>query len=121
MSMYIHLANQIVTFVSRFAECGIGDISLVIDSSSSIWSEDYQDGLEFLSDFSNTFKIGPKNIRVSAVSYADVVYDEDAFNFNDYTTPNTLAAAIESMPHRAGHRTETGEYIASRPVKSLVN
>ncbi|KAK7474350.1 hypothetical protein BaRGS_00034398 [Batillaria attramentaria] len=46
-------------------------------------------------------------VRVSLVTYGEVVYTQDAFNFGDYTNKGQLLKAITEIPYRSGLRTNT--------------
>lgn len=84
------------------------DIAFVVDSSASIWAENFTLGLNFIEDFVNLFDISPSAVRVSLVTYGEIVYEEDAFGFDTYSNNHDLMAAIARIPYRAGIMTNTG-------------
>ncbi|XP_059147172.1 collagen alpha-5(VI) chain-like [Physella acuta] len=89
------------------------ELGIVLDSSKSILLQDFQTGIKFLQDFLQQFEIGsgPKDVRVSVITYGKGIYAEDAFNLTTYTTKDEVIDAIGNVPHRAGLFTDTGKAI----------
>ncbi|XP_041347924.1 cartilage matrix protein-like [Gigantopelta aegis] len=87
------------------------DIAFIIDSSSSVWPENFTLGLWFVQDFVDIYDISPTKVRVAAVTFGDRVYTEQAFHFGDYTEKEALKKAITDLEFMAGLATETGEAI----------
>nr|KAG5696869.1 hypothetical protein BaRGS_035279 [Batillaria attramentaria] len=83
------------------------EVAFVVDASSSIWPQNFTLGLNFIEDFLGLFDIGDEKVRVSLVTYGEVVYTQDAFNFGDYTNKGQLLKAITEIPYRSGLRTNT--------------
>ncbi|KAL8576888.1 hypothetical protein ACOMHN_064540 [Nucella lapillus] len=83
------------------------ELSFVVDGSTSIWQTNFTFGLEFLEDFVDKFDISPSVVRVSLVTYGDIVYEGDAFGFNAYTNKDALKRAISQVPYRSGSKTNT--------------
>lgn len=83
------------------------DISFVVDASASIWPQNFTIGLNFLEDFVGLFTISDTAVRVSLVTYGEIVYSQDAFNFGTYTDKEKLQKAIAAIPYRSGIRTNT--------------
>ena len=57
------------------------DLSFVIDSSVSIGEGNFTVGMQFVKEFVDAFQINPNAARVSAVTFGETVYVEDAFDF----------------------------------------
>ncbi|XP_012936662.1 collagen alpha-1(XXI) chain, partial [Aplysia californica] len=74
------------------------EIAFVIDASASIWPQNFTIGLWFVQNFVDKFNIGQDKVRVSAVTYGDRVYTENAFGFGEYSDKESLDNAIESIP-----------------------
>ena len=87
------------------------DISFIVDSSASIWRDNFTLGLWFVQDFVDKFNIGQDQVRVSMVTYGDKVYSKDAFGFDAYSLKSEMNVAIDSIPYESGLSTETGEAI----------
>nr|KAG5690092.1 hypothetical protein BaRGS_016400 [Batillaria attramentaria] len=83
------------------------EMAFVVDASASIWPQNFTLGLNFIEDFVGFFDIGEEKVRVSLVTYGEVVYTQDAFNFGDYTNKGQLLKAITEIPYRSGLRTNT--------------
>ena len=78
------------------------DIMFVLDSSTSIWSEDFKRQLKFVRNLVNTFDIGTGNaqVRVGTITFSDDAHLE--FSLDTYTNRNELEEAILSIPYRSG-------------------
>ncbi|KAK7087853.1 cartilage matrix protein-like [Littorina saxatilis] len=83
------------------------EISFVVDASASIWPGNFTLGLNFIEDFVNIFEISQTAVRVSLVTYGEVVYDQDDFGFADYSNNQDLMEAISNIPYRSGIMTNT--------------
>ncbi|CAL1548088.1 unnamed protein product, partial [Lymnaea stagnalis] len=86
------------------------ELGIVLDSSSSISRKDFQTGISFLQEFLQQFEIGPgpKDVRVSIITYGKGIYPYDAFNLTTYNSKQDVITAIGRVPHRAGLYTDTG-------------
>ncbi|KAJ3598257.1 hypothetical protein NHX12_001768 [Muraenolepis orangiensis] len=71
----------------------------------SIWPNDFYDMKKFIIEFLNTFRIGPKHVRVGVVKYADSPTLE--FDLTTYTNGQSLEKAVENIM-QIGGGTETG-------------
>ncbi|XP_060073910.1 collagen alpha-3(VI) chain-like [Ylistrum balloti] len=92
------------------------DIAFVVDSSSSIYVEDFKKQKSFLYDFVNMFETVTDDVQFAAVSYSNHVYDE--FRFNNFSTREDILSAINRINHSQGDATRT--YLAiERMVKDL--
>ncbi|KAH9492718.1 Collagen alpha-4(VI) chain [Bulinus truncatus] len=87
-----------------YKPCGKpADVIFVIDSSSSIWPEDFKHRLlPFIQNVVSTFDIGPdpSQTRVGAVTYSTDVRLE--FNLNTYNRKDRLLNAVSSIRFRGG-------------------
>ncbi|KAK7474361.1 hypothetical protein BaRGS_00034409, partial [Batillaria attramentaria] len=100
------------------------DVAFVVDASASIWPANFTIGLNFIEDFVQLFKISDTavhvslvhvchmpymsiQVRVSLVTFGEVVYTQDAFNFGDHTNKGQLKQAISDITYRSGIRTNT--------------
>lgn len=84
------------------------EISFVVDSSNSIWRENFTLGLWFVQNFVDKFDIGPDQVRVSMVTYGDGVYPQHSFGFNAHLDKAELNTAIDTVDHEKGRATDTG-------------
>ncbi|CAE1302786.1 unnamed protein product [Acanthosepion pharaonis] len=74
----------------------------VLDSSTSIWSEDFKRQLKFVRNLVNSFDIGTgkSQVRVGVITFSDDAHLE--FSFDKYTSRNELEDAILAIPYRSG-------------------
>ncbi|CAL1543366.1 unnamed protein product, partial [Lymnaea stagnalis] len=86
------------------------ELGIVLDSSSSIATKDFQTGIKFLQDFLQHFDIGPdpNDVRVSIITYGNGTYPDRAFNLNTYRSKEGVISAIGNITHMAGDNTDTG-------------
>ncbi|XP_055863253.1 cartilage matrix protein-like [Biomphalaria glabrata] len=87
------------------------ELGIVLDSSVSIEDKDFLKGIKFLQDYLQEFDIGPKNVRVAIIPYAQGVYTDVSFNLNTYSTKEDVISAIGRISHKQGQSTDTGEGI----------
>ncbi|XP_033750926.1 cartilage matrix protein-like [Pecten maximus] len=87
----------------------VADIVFLLDSSSSIRQEQFQDQLNFVQNVADNFKIGSNNIQVGAITFSD----ETKLNFqlNTHQTKPELKSAIARIPY-VGGGTNTAKAIA---------
>lgn len=78
------------------------DIMFVLDSSTSIWSEDFKRQLKFVRNLVNSFDIGTgeSQVRVGVITFSDDAHLE--FSFDKHTSRNELEDAILAIPYRSG-------------------
>ncbi|KAM8826189.1 collagen alpha-6(VI) chain-like isoform 1-T1 [Synchiropus picturatus] len=82
------------------------DIFFLVDHSGSIYPNDFQDMLKFMTEFVRTFRIGPKHVRVGVAKYSDDPNLE--FDLNTHTDAKTLAKALGEIKQLGGG-TNTGK------------
>lgn len=78
------------------------DIIFVLDSSTSIWIEDFKRQLRFVRNLVNTFDIGTgrSQVRVGAITFSDEAHLEIALD--RHTDRTELEDAILRIPYRSG-------------------
>ncbi|KAL5004049.1 hypothetical protein ScPMuIL_017505 [Solemya velum] len=94
---------------SRFRCIGKAtDIVFVLDSSSSIWDQDFKRQLVFVDDVVSQFDVGPgtDHTRVGIETFGHKTWLQ--FNLNEHTYMRSLLSAIKGIVHKGGRRTETG-------------
>ncbi|PVD31730.1 hypothetical protein C0Q70_07148 [Pomacea canaliculata] len=105
------------------------DLSLIIDSSQSIGESNFTVGMDFVQNFVKSFQVNPHTVRVSVVTFGDVVYTDDAFDFDTYDNSKDLLDKLQAIKWRHGTSTNTGaaiEYmrdvqmVKSRPTAAHV-
>lgn len=84
------------------------NLFFVLDSSSSIWSVDYEKQLEFVEELVEPFDIGPADsqVHVGAITFSNHAHLE--FSLDEYTDKDQLKKAIAIIPYRQG-QTNTAE------------
>ncbi|GAB1606722.1 matrilin-3-like [Argonauta hians] len=78
------------------------DIYFLLDSSSSIWIQDYKQLLRFVSNVVDTFDIGTGQslVRVGIITFSDTAHLD--VPLNRYPAIATLKEAISRIPYRTG-------------------
>uniref|UniRef100_A0A673B4S1 VWFA domain-containing protein n=2 Tax=Sphaeramia orbicularis TaxID=375764 RepID=A0A673B4S1_9TELE len=84
----------------------VADIVFLVDGSTSIGPQSFQEVRNFLHNIIEVLDIGRNKIRVGLAQYSDDTYQE--FLLNEHTDKNSLLAAVETLPYRTGG-TETGK------------
>lgn len=86
------------------------DIVFVLDSSNSIWMNDFKKQTEFVSKVTKEFDIGPGpfQTRVGVLTFGHKVWRQ--FNLNE-KMDSGLSGAVKMIQHGRGRRTNTGEAI----------
>ncbi|XP_053350350.1 collagen alpha-6(VI) chain-like [Clarias gariepinus] len=85
------------------------DIYFLIDHSGSIYPSDFQDMKKFILEFLLMFSIGPKQVRVGVVKFADNTTLE--FRLNKYNDRASLERAVDSIL-QIGGGTKTGDALS---------
>ncbi|XP_047455499.1 collagen alpha-6(VI) chain-like [Mugil cephalus] len=78
----------------------IGDIVFLVDGSSSISAQNFQEVRTFLRTIINGFDIGPNKVQIGLAQYSDNPHQE--FMLKDYADKKSLLAAVERLPQRKG-------------------
>ncbi|KAL7886996.1 hypothetical protein AOLI_G00047170 [Acnodon oligacanthus] len=96
------------------------DIYFLIDDSGSITHPNFDDMRKFIREFLQLFKIGPKQVRVGLVKYADSPTLE--FDLTTYNDRESIVRAVNEMPHKGGG-TNTGAALTymRRPFEEARN
>ncbi|XP_078789808.1 collagen alpha-6(VI) chain isoform X2 [Oryzias latipes] len=87
----------------------VADIVFLVDGSSSIGIDNFEEVRLFLREVVSGLDIGPDKVRVGLAQYSDEPYQE--FLLKDHFDASSLLAAIERLPYRTG-QTETGKAIS---------
>ncbi|XP_024114131.1 collagen alpha-6(VI) chain isoform X2 [Oryzias melastigma] len=87
----------------------VADIVFLVDGSSSIGIENFQEVRLFLRKVVSGLDIGPDKVRIGLAQYSDDPHQE--FLLKDHSDASSLLAAIERLPYRTG-QTETGKAIS---------
>ncbi|CAI9721416.1 Hypothetical predicted protein [Octopus vulgaris] len=96
------LAQTLVAADNAFLYRCTGDIFFVMDSSASIWQEDFNQQLKFVKDLVDTFQIGENEsqVRVGVITFNDIARLK--FSFDRYTTRDEVKEAISQIKYEAG-------------------
>lgn len=86
-----------------------GDLVFLIDSSGSIYPEDYHKMKDFMKSVVQKSIIGKNEVHVGVMQYSTIQRPE--FRLNQYFTKEQLSKAIDEM-QQIGGGTHTGEAIA---------
>lgn len=86
----------------------MADIVFLVDSSTSIGVDNFEEIRQFLRSFILGLDIGPDKIRIGLAQYSDETYQE--FLLKDHMDKDSLLAEVDQFPYRTGG-TETGKAI----------
>ncbi|XP_068425550.1 collagen alpha-6(VI) chain-like [Clinocottus analis] len=100
--------RQLLQLSQECAKATVADIVFLVDGSSSIGKENFQEVRQFLRSVVNGLDIGPDKVRIGLAQYSDEAIVE--FLLKDHMDKNSLLAAVDALPYRTGG-TETGEAI----------
>ncbi|XP_032122889.1 collagen alpha-5(VI) chain isoform X1 [Sapajus apella] len=82
------------------------DIHFLIDGSTSIWEEQFEQIKKFMLEVTEMFSIGPDKVRVGVVQFSDKMREE--FSITDYSNDIDLRKAILNIQQLTGD-THTGK------------
>ncbi|XP_027131185.1 collagen alpha-6(VI) chain isoform X3 [Larimichthys crocea] len=97
-----------ITQKTECAKATVADIVFLVDGSSSIGLDNFQEVRQFLRSVVTGLDIGPDKVRVGLAQYSNDPYKE--FLLKDHMDKSSLLAQLDSFPYRTGG-TETGKAI----------
>ncbi|KAG8010914.1 Collagen alpha-6(VI) chain [Nibea albiflora] len=100
--------RQLLQLSQECAKATVADIVFLVDGSSSIGPDNFQEVRQFLRSVVTGLDIGPDKVRVGLAQYSNDPYKE--FLLNDHMDKSSLLAQLDSFPYRTGG-TETGKAI----------
>ncbi|XP_015247149.1 PREDICTED: collagen alpha-4(VI) chain-like [Cyprinodon variegatus] len=86
-----------------------GDLMFLVDSSGSIYPEDYEKMKDFMKSVISTSFVGQDNVRIGVMQFSST--QEVEFNLNTYFTKNGILEAVDAMRQKGGG-TLTGRAIS---------
>ena len=94
------------------------DIAFIVDTSSTIWIEDFKQQINFIHDIVKILDIGlgPKQSRVAIVSYSNNLQVETDFSYNH--NRRDVLKVIDKIEHAHGDATRT--YLALEYVHDTI-
>ncbi|XP_031610902.1 collagen alpha-6(VI) chain isoform X2 [Oreochromis aureus] len=100
--------RQLLQLSQECARATVADIVFLVDSSSSIGVDNFEEIRQFLRSFILGLDIGPDKIRIGLAQYSNETYQE--FLLKDHMDKDSLLAEVDQFPYRTGGR-ETGKAI----------
>ncbi|XP_034553414.1 collagen alpha-6(VI) chain [Notolabrus celidotus] len=100
--------RQLLQLSTECSQATVADIVFLVDGSSSIGIQGFEDMRGFLRSVVSGLDIGPDKVRVGLAQYSDESYQE--FLLNEHMDKTALLAAVASFNYRTGG-TETGKAI----------
>uniref|UniRef100_A0A8C6NS03 VWFA domain-containing protein n=1 Tax=Nothobranchius furzeri TaxID=105023 RepID=A0A8C6NS03_NOTFU len=94
--------------LTKCEKATVGDIVFLVDSSTSITPQSFQEVRSFLYNITKNLDIGSKKVRVGLAQYSDDPHQE--FLLKEHVDKKSLLAAIEQFSQQKGG-TETGKAI----------
>lgn len=87
------------------------DVVFVLDSSNSIWLNDFTKQTAFVREVVKQFDVGPGEFqtRVGIITFGHDVWPQ--FNLNDVMDIKSMISAIDKIKHGQGRMTNTGDAI----------
>ncbi|XP_064613512.1 collagen alpha-4(VI) chain-like [Liolophura sinensis] len=91
-----------VVLGDKVNDCGgkPAEIVFVLDSSSSIYPEDYAEQIRFVRDVVDIFDIGEDKMRVGAIAFSDDVHPQ--FDLGSNLDKDSLVAAVDNIKNYGG-------------------
>ncbi|KAL0178568.1 hypothetical protein M9458_027462, partial [Cirrhinus mrigala] len=78
----------------------MADIVFLVDGSSSIGMENFQEVRQFLSSLVENFDVAPDKIRIGLVQYSDAPHTE--FSLNTYQNKEEILSYIQNLRYKTG-------------------
>ncbi|XP_043111994.1 collagen alpha-3(VI) chain [Puntigrus tetrazona] len=78
----------------------VADIVFLVDGSSSIKQENFQEIREFLSSLVESFDVAPDKIRIGLVQYSDTPHTE--FSLNTFQNKQEILSYIQNLQYKTG-------------------
>jgi len=80
----------------------VADVFFILDSSSSIWVEDYRKTLDFVSQVVTRFDISREDTRIGALSFSDDY--TVGFDLDRYRSKSEVLASVDerTLPYKTG-------------------
>ncbi|CAH1791712.1 unnamed protein product [Owenia fusiformis] len=105
---------SLMVVYSDQAGCGgkPADVVFLVDSSNSIWPEDFETVKEFLKGLAAEFQIGPTKTQIGLATFTDRT--RRWFDLNTFKTKFTINQAINSVRQLQG---DTGTHIAIKYMR----
>ncbi|XP_061676919.1 collagen alpha-6(VI) chain isoform X2 [Syngnathoides biaculeatus] len=98
--------RQLLQLYQECAKASVADVVFLVDGSSSIGIENFQEVRGFLRTVVDSFDIGPDKVRVGLAQYSDETFQE--FLLKDHMDKKSVLDQLDKFPYRTGG-TETGK------------
>ena len=115
------LSSSLMSLVCMFSTACMKslDVSLVIDGSISVGSEDFKKSLEFLSEFVGHLSVSPEGTHVGAIVYGSTATVKFNLAKSEYHTLSKLQEAIKAFDFPGGGtRTDVAMQLAASGIFS---
>ncbi|GLD53284.1 collagen alpha-6(VI) chain-like protein [Lates japonicus] len=100
IAAYSYGISAQATYTTVCENATVADIVFLVDGSSSINSESFQEVQNFLRNIIRSLDIGPKKVRIGLAQYSDAPQRE--FLLKDHTDRKSLLAAVERLSLQGG-------------------
>ncbi|XP_029928332.1 collagen alpha-6(VI) chain-like [Myripristis murdjan] len=101
--------RQLLLSAQECANATVADIVFLVDGSSSIGIDNFQEVRQFLRKFIEGLDIGADKVRVGLAQYSNEPHQE--FLLKDHMDKQSLLAQVDNLPYRTGG-TATGKAIS---------
>lgn len=105
------MSASVYTFPADDCANKPADVVFILDSSNSIWLNDFYKQTAFVRDVVAQFDIGrnPTQTRVGVLTFGHAVWKQ--FDLNEKFNKDDLLKSVESIQHGRGRTTNTGDAI----------
>ncbi|XP_053121349.1 collagen alpha-6(VI) chain-like isoform X2 [Hemicordylus capensis] len=94
-------ASRHITQVSPVCQkATVADVVFLVDSSTSIGTENFQKVKNFLNTLISSLDVGSNQIRIGLAQYSSATFTE--FLLNQYSLKNDILEQIQNLPYRGG-------------------
>ena len=109
--VFLALAASTYAFPADDCANKPADVVFILDSSNSIWLNDFYKQTSFVRDVIENFDIGPgqSQTRVGVLTFGHAVWKQ--FDLNSKFNKDDLMKSVENIKHGRGRMTNTGEAI----------
>lgn len=109
----MYFPQKIITNFAYFSGCATqADVTFILDSSTTVGSSNFEKQKTFVKDVVGGLKIDPNSVRISTVTFNDVVHNQ--FDLNQHNTQNDVIQALSAVPYTPGstHTADALQYVS---------
>ncbi|XP_060081054.1 uncharacterized protein LOC132560404 [Ylistrum balloti] len=95
------------------------DVTFILDSSNTVGQTNFEKQKDFVKHVVGGLKVDPNSVRISTVTYNDVVHNQ--FFLNQHNTQSDVINAISAVPYTSGsaHTADALQYVSRQSFNTL--